>query len=388
MKKYLFFVFLFCISFSLTGCGLSTINSVSKQISTYEMDITYNDQEKKLEVVETLNYVNKTDYTFEKLCFHLYPNAFREGSLLSVVSLNSYTSAYSHGTSYGSIDILSVKNKEDNAYSYELSGYDENILQVNLDSKLFPEDTIIIIITFDIWIPNVNHRFGYGENAINIANFYPIACIYENGQFMEKPYSSNGDPFYSEMANYEVCITYPEYLTLASTGLQEKTTLLEDYKTTKITAKTVRDFAFVMSDKFEVVKTEYEETKVYYYYYDDVNYEKSLQTSALALKTYSELFGKYPYSTLSVVQTNFVHGGMEYPNLVYISDSLNSYKDYTNVIVHEIAHQWWYNMVGSNAYDNAWQDEGLTDYSTALFYEFNPNYEIDSNEIMQNAVKT
>ena len=100
-----------------------------------------------------------------------------------------------------------------------------------------------------------------------------------------------------------------------------------------------------------------------------------------------KLFGEYPYTQLSVVKTNFVHGGMEYPNLVYISDVINDYKSYTNVIVHEIAHQWWYSVVGSNEYSHAWLDEGLTEYSTALFYELNPSYEIEIKELMFNAIK-
>lgn len=85
------------------------------------------------------------------------------------------------------------------------------------------------------------------------------------------------------------------------------------------------------------------------------------------------------------MQANFIHGGMEYPNLVYISNSVTNYTDYKNVIIHEIAHQWWYNMVGRNAYKYAWVDEGLTEYSTALFYEKNPNYEIEYETIITNA---
>ena len=42
--------------------------------------------------------------------------------------------------------------------------------------------------------------------------------------------------------------------------------------------------------------------------------------------------------------------------------------------VHETAHQWWYAMVGSNQIENAWQDEGLAEYSTLCFFENNPAY--------------
>ena len=79
---------------------------------------------------------------------------------------------------------------------------------------------------------------------------------------------------------------------------------------------------------------------------------------------------------------------MEYPNLVYISDQVDITSDYINVIVHETAHQWWYSVVGSNAYRNAWLDEGLTEFSTVLFYENNPTYNVNSTELITNATQS
>jgi aminopeptidase N len=175
---------------------------------------------------------------------------------------------------------------------------------------------------------------------------------------------------------------------LASTGVQNSHTTQNGKTTTAMSAKAVRDFAMVLSEKFQIASQKVGNTTVLYYYHNDENFEQSLQTSVDSLKTFSQTFGGYPYTTLSVVQTNFVHGGMEYPCLVYISDALKSYKDYQNVIVHEIAHQWWYGLVGSNQYNNAWQDEGLTDYSTALFYQKNPSYQIDMEEIINTGVKS
>ena len=113
------------------------------------------------------------------------------------------------------------------------------------------------------------------------------------------------------------------------------------------------------------------------------NFNDNLQAGVDALTTFNRLFGKYPYSTLSVVKTNFVHGGMEYPNLVYISDAAEG-ADYTNVIIHEIAHQWWYGVIGSNAFNYPWLDEGLTEYSTVLFYEENPAYGVNTEELVKN----
>ena len=62
--------------------------------------------------------------------------------------------------------------------------------------------------------------------------------------------------------------------------------------------------------------------------------------------------------------------------------------DYINVIVHEIAHQWWYGIIGNNEYDYGWLDEGLTEYSTLLFYNENPSYNVDTKELIKNTTNS
>jgi aminopeptidase N len=197
-------------------------------------------------------------------------------------------------------------------------------------------------------------------------------------------YHSNGDPFYSDVSNYVVNITCNKDLTLASTGSVIEENFKENTKITTIKAKAVRDFAIVLSNKFSVVSDIVDDIVVNYYYYNDENYEYNLKTSVDSVKYFNEQFAKYPYPVLNVVKTNFVHGGMEYPNLVYISDEVTEQTDYTNVIVHEIAHQWWYGVVGNNEFVSSWLDEGLTEYSTLLFYENYPEYNVDIIELKKN----
>ena len=165
--------------------------------------------------------------------------------------------------------------------------------------------------------------------------------------------------------------------------MSEKTA--DNLTTTTIKAQAVRDFAFVLSDKFKVASVKEGGTEIKYYYYNDTKPDDSLLTAKESVATFNKIIGSYPYKTLSVVESNFVHGGMEYPNLVLISDALEKYEDYQNTIIHEIAHQWWYGMVGNNEYNYGWLDEGLTEYTTALFYEQNPKYSLSYDEIMTNA---
>ena len=373
----------FCLLF-LFGCGKSNnldINKQSKQLNTYSMELTYS-EDHTLNGKETIKYKNKTDTTLNHLCFHLYPKAFSAGAVNKPVSTLNEKKAYPNGFSAGDIVINKVLvNGSDATYDYD--GVDSNILKVYFGFELEPLDSVTVEITFLVQVPNVNHRFGYGNNTVNLANFYPIVAVFENGEFITDPYNSNGDPFYSDMSNYEVKISVPKKYVLASTGEVNSQVNVEEQSTYFLTAKTVRDFAIVLSEKFETISETVDNVKVTYFYYDDENATANLQTGLDAVKTFNKLFGSYPYKTLSIVKTNFVHGGMEYPNLVYISDEVTG-ADYKNVIIHEIAHQWWYGVVGSNAFRVAWLDEGLTEYSTALFYEENPDYGIDFNELIKN----
>ncbi len=368
----------------LSGCtksGTLNVEKQSKNFNTYTMDLTYN-ADNTLNGTQTLTYKNNADVDLTSLSFHLYVKAFTEGAVNKPVTSANSSKAYPNGPSYGDIEIISAK-VDDQTADFVLEGTDSDILKVDLLGTLEPKDKTKIELEYKVYVPNINHRFGYGNNAINMANFYPIIAVIENGEFVLDGYHSNGDPFYSDCSNYDVTLTVPSEYKLASSGVQTNVETAETTSTYTINAKCVRDFAFVLSKKFEVATAQVGDTTVNYYYYDDPNFETNLQASVDALTTFNNLFGTYPYSTLSVVKTNFVHGGMEYPNLVYISDQAEG-DDYINVIIHEIAHQWWYGVVGSNAYSYGWLDEGLTEYSTALFYLENPSYNVDYAELIKN----
>lgn len=387
MKKIAtLFLFVFTFAFLLSGCTSKLekeIKKESKNLTNYVMELEYDNH--TLKGKETIEYINSSDVNFDKGYLHLYANNFGKDATNAPVSSLNISKAYPNGFSEGHITInkLSVGGVEQ---SPVISGTDFDILEVDLNS-LSPNDRIEIYMEYEVVIPNCLHRFGYGDNTINLANFYPIMAVYD-GEWNLDPYNANGDPFYSDMANYFVSISAPNNLTLANTGVVKKVNAVDSKNVYEIEAKAVRDFAFVLSDKFSVATETYENVEIKYYYYDDENYAQNLKAIVDSIKTFNNLYGTYPYSTYSVVKANFIHGGMEYPNLVIISDSVDDINDYINVIVHETAHQWWYGLVGNNEYDYAWLDEGLTDYSTALFYKYNPSYGIDFNEIIKNTTNS
>ena len=350
------------------------------------MDITYND-DYTFSVKQTLSYKNQSEDSLDKLMMHLYPRSFRQGASSSVVSNLNYNKCYYNGESFGDIEITTLKvNNVDK--DIVLEGSDSDILNIAFDEELAKGNTTEIYLEYLVTLPNINHRFGYNENTINMGNFYPIACVYEDGKFVADSYHYNGDPFYSDMANYNVTISIPETFKLANTGNITSTTTNENISTHTISAKTVRDFAFAISDKFNIISDTINNVKVNYYYYNNQYPEECLQAGVDAIETFNRLFGEYPYDVINIVEAGFVHGGMEYPNMVLISDEVDVQSDYINVIIHEVAHQWWYGIVGNNEYNYGWLDEGLTEYSTLLFYEENESYNVDTDELIKNTTNS
>jgi len=384
LKKFLILLILPLIF--LTGCKSNELDKVSKDLNTYNLEIAYNDDH-TLNVKQTLNYINKEDTPLENLMLHLYPRSFRQGASASVVSSLNYNKCYYNGISYGDLEISALKVNEIDK-DIIITGNDDDILDVKFDTPLNTNENTNIYIEYKVTIPNINHRFGYGEDTINLGNFYPVACVYEDGNYHIDCYHYNGDPFYSEVANYNVTLTTPNNLVLASSGDVISQDSTDNLNTYTINAKAVRDFAFVLSDKFNVVTGNINNVKVNYYYYKNQHPNECLQASLDSVSTFNRLFGEYPYNTLNVVESNFVHGGMEYPNLVLISDAVDVQSDFINVIVHEIAHQWWYGIVGNNEFQYGWLDESLTEYSTLLFYDENPNYNVNTKELIKNTTNS
>ena len=382
------FVSLLCVLpiFFMFGCK-DNLSTTSKDLTTYNLNLDFDEKTNILNGEQTVTYKNSYEEPLASLEFHLYPNAFRSGTKYRPVSTSTYQKAYKNGFSEGKIDISFV-SVNGNTKDITIGGNDQNMLIVPLEDELFPDDSVVVSLKFSILLPNCEHRFGYGDNTYNFGNFYPILAIYEDGKYREDNYGANGDPFYSEMSNYEVTLNYNSDFVLASSGKQLETIIENNKKTTTIKADVVRDFAFVLSKDFSVISNKVGNTEVYYYYYDEQEPNKSLDTAIKAIDTFSNLFGEYPYETFSVVKADFVHGGMEYPNLVYISDAITNSDDYQNVIVHETAHQWWYNLVGSDACFDAWQDEGLTEFSTLMFYRYNSGYNVVEQDSLSSSLSS
>ena len=351
---------------------------------TIIIDAEYSTAAKTLTVSQTIRYTNRSEAMLDQIKFHIYANAYRDGAKFGPVTTTDVPKAYPNGKNFGGIEIKSVAA---NGLDTEIliGGEDENVLPVPLSSPIYPSETVLIEIIYEVALANIRHRLGYTEQSVNLGNFYPVPCVYENGEWQTYPYSTNGDPFYNDLHNFEVSIKCDKDLAVASSGTMISEKNDDKKKVVLFQSKAIRDFAMVLSKQFKTLTKLCDKIAVNYFYLDDTDPHASMATAVAALQTFSRVFAKYPYKQLSVVQTEFLQGGMEYGELVYISTDVTERNELDRVIVHEIAHQWWYGLVGNNQTCTAWIDEGLAEYSTLVFYDENPSYKIDRMSLIGNA---
>jgi hypothetical protein len=149
----------------------------------------------------------------------------------------------------------------------------------------------------------------------------------------------------------------------------------KEKKTLRFTQKDVHDFAWFTDKRYHVLKGEIElESKNVTSWALFTNseaklWERSIEYINDATKYFSNWVGEYPYNHVTAVDgTISAGGGMEYPNITVIGKSYDS-KSLETVIIHEVGHNWYYGILGSNERDNAWMDEGLNTYIEIRYME-------------------
>ncbi len=357
---------------AVSALGLAACHKPSPSRCRYTIEAEYTAATRTLAAQMQVVVPNTSNVPLSELKFQLWANAYREGAKYAPVSELFSRAAYYGGKSYGETEIKGVSGVE----SFSVGGEDDNILTLRLRSPLEPGDSVSVGVDFDVELANINHRLGVAQNAVNLANFYPVLCFLADDGFREYVYSSNGDPFVNGLADYDVTLTVPQAYTLVSGFAADELADVnadDGKKTYHVLAEGVRDVAFSMGEGFQKITDKLGDIALSYYYIWDKTPEATLAVAKESLAYYAENFGAYAYPAYTVVETDFVYGGMEYPALSMISTSLQE-SEVPAVVAHETAHQWWYSMVGSNQFECAWQDEGLAEYSAALFFGAHPDY--------------
>jgi len=352
----------------------------------YNIQVVLDDEKHVLNAYMELQYTNNSPSDLNEIWFHLWPNAYKNNNTAFAkqqIENNSTEFYFAKERERGYIDSLNFKVEGEEAMlSYHPDWID--VAKLSLPKTLKTGQTITITTPFRVKIPGSYSRLGHVENSYQVTQWYPKPAVFDINGWNYFPYLDQGE-FYSEFGTFDVAITLPQNYVVAATGelldtteqswlkerilyykgadsREDKTASSALLKTVHFKQNNIHDFAWFADKEFYVFESEQmlkdSSKKVKTYFYST----STLHSAAVehvneAIKFYSDKVGNYPYSTASgVVGPLKAGGGMEYPMITVLASA-----DKTT-IVHEIGHNWFYGILGSNERRYPWMDESINTY--------------------------
>ncbi|MCI3926220.1 M1 family metallopeptidase [Paenibacillus sp. TRM 82003] len=337
--------------------------------SAYDIRMRFFPERRLLEGTTTVRARNGADEPTNQVKFNLYLNAFTdEARAEREPVLTEYRKrAYPSGSEEGGIEVDRVAEGERDAV-YEVNG---TVLTIELGRDWAPGETLELSLDWRATIPRMHHRAGAQDDAFWFGNALPILAVYD-GEWRTYGYEPVGDPFFSEAADYRAELTAPSAYTIVATG-DESEPVVDDAEgtaTTRIEAPKARELAFAASAGHRFVGGETGggiAVNVYYRHTSASRAKEALTRALEMIDAMEARVGKYPYAEMDLFENEMFVTGMEYPGLAFVRhDRLDSETGYETV-VHEIAHQWFYNVIGNNQITEPWLDEAFATYFTDVY---------------------
>lgn len=321
----------------------------------YRLDLELNREQLTVVGRQTLVYTNRTGVPLPDLVFHLYPNLTEFGGKLTIACAK--------------IDGSPVTTQLEDGW----------LLRVPFAAPLVPDATASVNLHWTTTTPRDSGTILYGAfNAEDtlwaLASFYPqLAIRLSDGWDTLRP-NGWGDFVNSDMALYHAEIRTPEGL-LVTTGRATSTCEAERCSSV-VAAGPQRDLTLTLLEGWEQERRTVGGTEVVSSFPAEWRTagEAALELSADSAARYNQAYGVYPYTELDVLPIPAAgFAGVEYPGLIMISDTFykspaNPLSELQSVVVHEVAHMWWFNTVGNDVLREPWLDEGITSYTEQFLY--------------------
>jgi hypothetical protein len=322
----------------------------------YTLQATIDPQSGSVSGQMTLQFTNNTPDTLSELLFRLFPNA---------------TAIYGGG----SLNVTGVT--EEGASLKTTLSHDRTVLHVLLQHPLEPKQDISVDLAFNAQVPeHTTQGYGIFNRALGVtslAGWYPLLAPYDNGWQAPSVWWV-GDAMWAETSLYEVMLTLPAGYQVVSTGVSVGQQAGNGQVTWHMVSGPAREFALAISDRFQVLETQMDGVTLHYYALPaqrSTNSPKDgLGIMAQAFHTYVNRFGPYPFPELDMVENRVTVDGYEFSSMVeidYIARTQSRLDDYQYFVAHEVAHQWWYGLVGDSSVYEPWLDEGFATYSAVIY---------------------
>ncbi|MDR6225022.1 M1 family metallopeptidase [Desmospora profundinema] len=359
IRGYRGFILAILMAAMLTGIWSPSAEALSQPAGErphYQLEATYSAKDQTVRGHMKVRLPDRREKAWKDVYFHLYPNAFKDWKW----------GAESRPEKPGHLKVSQVKVDGEKASAKEKG----TLLRIQLDRPLADGKTALVEMDYELKLPKGGTRLNVYGNTAFLAQWYPMLAVHDDEGWHTDPYTTTGDPFFSQISDFEVTLQLPEgYQVISSARDPEQTS-----STVTLRQERVRDFAAVITKDYEPIYGKVDDIRVNLWYLKGMeDVAQPLHDAAISsLSFFGKKFGAYPYEEVDVVlgETGYGIAGMEYPGLVTSVARIPTRKGEQpaiNVVAHELAHQWWYGVVGNNQVKEPWLDEGLTTFSELLY---------------------
>lgn len=374
-----------------------------QQEVSYQINVQLNDTEHTLNGFLTLGYTNNSPDVLGELYFHLWPNAYKDKNTTLAKQLYNEGNSILFGGDSSVFGYMSGLLFEVDGTTADWSYYEDfqDVAVVKLPKPLNPGQKLILTTPFRVKLPSgLVSRLGHIDQTYQITQWYPKPAVYDETGWHPYPYLNQGE-FYSEFGDFDVSITLPKNYVVGATGDLQTVSELNfldslanlpipppeitalsvpssaDLKTIRFKQSRVHDFAWFADKRYIVRKGSVTlphsgRNVSTYAMFTPSNanlWEKSIEYINDGVYYYSLWNGDYPYNQVTAVDgTISAGGGMEYPNVTIIGNMSSPFM-LEVVIVHEVGHNWFYGVLGSNEREHGWMDEGLNTFNEIRYIQ-------------------
>jgi len=368
---------------------VSAINSdkpMSQRVVHYEIDAKYDAARHTIDASEVLTYHNLTGQALDHFPFHLYQNAFQPKAtwIREAKLIGNRDTSYSEWKpeQYGSEDIKSIEVVGQGDVTKNLkfiapddgNADDKTVVDVSIPRTIAPGAYVQFKIAFHDQMPETQARSGWKRDFLLGGQWFPKVGVWWQGAWNCHQYHATTE-FFADFGVYDVKLTVPQNEVIGASGVEVSSVNNPDgTKSVTYHGDDIHDFAWTVSPRFITKESTYQAQmgpiKLRFLmqpaHWKQVDRHERITRESL--DHFEKWYGPYPYKTLTVVdpEPGSAAGGMEYPTFITGESTWfepEGFRMIEAVVEHEFGHQYWYGMVATNEFEDAWLDEGINSYT-------------------------
>jgi hypothetical protein len=369
-----------------TTLAINSPTPMSQRIVHYRIDAKYDPPKHAIDATEILTYHNLTGQPLDHFPFHLYQNAFQPNStwVREAKRDGSRDTGYDKWDpkEFGSEEIKSVEVVGQGDLTSQLhfiapddgNKDDKTVVDLALAKPVPAGAFVQFKIVFHDQMPETQARSGWKRDFMLGGQWFPKVGVWWHGAWNCHQYHATTE-FFADFGVYDVKLTVPQNQVIGASGVEVASSNNTDgTKSLTYHGDDIHDFAWTASPRFKVRESVYQAqmgpVKLRFlmqpaHWSQAERHERIIRET---LDHFEKWYGPYPYKSLTIVdpEPDSAAGGMEYPT--FITGDSNwfepeGFKLIENVLEHEFGHQYWYGMVATNEFEDAWMDEGINSYT-------------------------